>query len=217
MTADPRPRPPAIAHAVDTPYEGWDVLDQWDSASFNDLTRQVLRQRLEHPPGRRFFTPAQFVVLEAACARLLATEPGVPPIANFIDDDLAQGRGEGFRHPDHPRADIAWRHGIDGLDATARRLRGAGFDSLDGARQDDVLRAVQAGDVAAEDFGPVDPQHFFVHLLLKSAAGHFYGRPEGWNEIGFGGPAGPRGYVRLDLDRRDPWEAPLAPRGVAER
>ena len=26
-------------------------------------------------------------------------------------------------------------------------------------------------------------------------------------EIGFGGPASPRGYVRMNFDRRDPWEA----------
>jgi hypothetical protein len=25
--------------------------------------------------------------------------------------------------------------------------------------------------------------------------------------MGFGGPASPRGYVRMGLDRRDPWEA----------
>jgi hypothetical protein len=25
--------------------------------------------------------------------------------------------------------------------------------------------------------------------------------------MGFGGPASPRGYVRLDADKRDPWEA----------
>ena len=31
--------------------------------------------------------------------------------------------------------------------------------------------------------------------------------PTAWNEIGFGGPASPRGYVRMGLDRRDPWEA----------
>ena len=31
--------------------------------------------------------------------------------------------------------------------------------------------------------------------------------PIAWNEIGFGGPASPRGYVRMDFNRRDPWEA----------
>ncbi len=35
----------------------------------------------------------------------------------------------------------------------------------------------------------------------------YYAHPTAWSEIGFGGPASPRGYVRMDFDRRDPWEA----------
>ena len=35
----------------------------------------------------------------------------------------------------------------------------------------------------------------------------YYAHPSAWNEIGFGGPASPRGYVRMDFNRRDPWEA----------
>ena len=31
--------------------------------------------------------------------------------------------------------------------------------------------------------------------------------PTAWNEIGWGGPASPRGYVRMGYDERDPWEA----------
>jgi hypothetical protein len=38
----------------------------------------------------------------------------------------------------------------------------------------------------------------------------YYAHPTAWNEIGFGGPASPRGYARMGLDRRDPWEAPRA-------
>jgi hypothetical protein len=35
----------------------------------------------------------------------------------------------------------------------------------------------------------------------------YYAHPTAWNEIGFGGPASPRGYVRMGFDKRDPWEA----------
>jgi hypothetical protein len=37
--------------------------------------------------------------------------------------------------------------------------------------------------------------------------GIYYAHPAAWSEIGFGGPASPRGYVRLGFDERDPWEA----------
>jgi hypothetical protein len=35
----------------------------------------------------------------------------------------------------------------------------------------------------------------------------YYSHPTAWSEIGFGGPASPRGYVRMGFNRRDPWEA----------
>jgi hypothetical protein len=34
-----------------------------------------------------------------------------------------------------------------------------------------------------------------------------FAHPASWSEIGFGGPASPRGYVRTGFDERDPWEA----------
>ena len=43
-------------------------------------------------------------------------------------------------------------------------------------------------------------------LWTRYAASAFYAHPWAWNEIGFGGPAYPRGYKNLGLDRREPWE-----------
>jgi hypothetical protein len=36
----------------------------------------------------------------------------------------------------------------------------------------------------------------------------FYSHPWAWNEIGFGGPAYPRGYSRLGPGQREHWESP---------
>jgi hypothetical protein len=43
-------------------------------------------------------------------------------------------------------------------------------------------------------------------LWTRYAATAFYAHPWAWNEIGFGGPAYPRGYKNLGLDRRESWE-----------
>ena len=190
-------------------YGDYDVLRKWDSVSFDEATRAVLRQRLYATPQRRFFTEPEFTLLACACARLLATPVGDPPIASWIDDDLFAGRGEGYRTPGMPPAGAAWRHGLAGLEAQARRQHGRGFVLLDPAQQDACLHAVQRGEAKADDFGGIDPVFFFTHMLLKSAAAHFYAQPQAWSEIGFGGPASPRGYVRIGVDQRDPWEAPL--------
>ena len=43
---------------------------------------------------------------------------------------------------------------------------------------------------------------------MRYACAAFYSHPWAWNEIGFGGPAYPRGYANLGLDRREHWERP---------
>jgi hypothetical protein len=198
-----------MADELSRAYGGYDVLAKRASPSFDPLTRAVVERRIGEPPPRRFLDAGAFQLLEAACARLLATPPGDPPIANWIDADLAEDRGEGFRHPDMPPLQEAWRRGLAGLDREAQRRCGAGFADLEGERQDEVLRALQAGKADPDAFHGLPAKRFFTHLLLKSAVSHFYGQPSAWSEIGFGGPASPRGYVRLGLDRRDPWEAPF--------
>jgi hypothetical protein len=44
-------------------------------------------------------------------------------------------------------------------------------------------------------------------VLLRDIVEIYYAHPSAWSEIGFGGPASPRGYLRLGTNRRDSWEA----------
>ncbi len=192
-----------------TPYPGYDVLAKWSSPSFNDVTRGVLRRRLHHIPEREFFDGDEFATLEALCARLIPQpDRETPvPIAPWIDADLAAGRGEGFRRPDMPPSGEVWRRTLAAIEVEARRRHARAFTDLPPNDQDALLSAVQAGDVSA--FGDLSPQEAFKHVL-KEVAGVYYSHPDAWSEIGFGGPASPRGYVRLGPNERDPWEAPLA-------
>jgi hypothetical protein len=43
---------------------------------------------------------------------------------------------------------------------------------------------------------------------MRYACAAFYSHPWAWNEIGFGGPAYPRGYENIGLDKREHWEVP---------
>jgi hypothetical protein len=51
------------------------------------------------------------------------------------------------------------------------------------------------------------PSYFFKHRMARDIVLAYYAHPTAWSEIGYGGPASPRGYVRLDYNERDPWEA----------
>ena len=193
-------------------YPGYDVLAKWNSPSFDDTTRQVLTQRLDAVPPRRFLHEDEWALLEAVNARLLPQpERSVPiPITPWIDAMLFDGRGEGYREPDIPPAREAWRLGLAALDDEARRRHGHRFADLPANEQDARLGAIADDHVESPQWRAVASgfaRRFFIDHLLKTAAGIYYAHPEAWNEIGFGGPASPRGYVRLGLDARDPWEA----------
>jgi hypothetical protein len=43
-------------------------------------------------------------------------------------------------------------------------------------------------------------------IVMRDLLEAFYSHPWAWNEIGFGGPAYPRGYQALGVDRHEPWE-----------
>jgi hypothetical protein len=191
-------------------FPGYDVLDKWDSPSWNDQTRAVIKKRLNQVPPRRFLTEDEWEVLSAVCERLLP-QPDRPgravPITPFIDEKLAKNQGSGYRYEGMPPMREAWRQGLKAIDAEAQARWGGGFRYLPPNQQDAVLRAVQHGDVRSAEWQSLSAPRFFASMLLREAVSVYYAHPAAWNEIGFGGPASPRGYVRLGFDRRDPWEA----------
>ena len=193
-----------------TPYVDYDVLAKWDTPSWDDQTREVLRKRLIEVPTRRFFSETEWQTLEAVCGRLVPQpERSDPiPIVPWIDEKLHHNWRDGFRYEDMPPLREAWRLGLGGIDHESRGRFGADFRSLSEADQDAVLRAIQAGDVGGELWARLPAQRFFTTVLLKEVVGEYYAHPAAWSEVGFGGPASPRGYVRLGSNQRDPWEAP---------
>jgi hypothetical protein len=191
------------------PYADYDVLTKWDTPSWDDQTREIVRKRLVEIPERRFFTPDEWQTLESICARLVPQpERSNPiPIVPWIDEKLRDDRRDGFRYDDMPPLREAWRLGLAGIDEESHRQFGAPFRSLLEANQDTVLRTIQAGEVHGEVWTRLPAQRFFTAVLLKEVVGEYYAHPAAWSEAGFGGPASPRGYVRLGLNQRDPWEA----------
>jgi hypothetical protein len=189
-------------------YPGYDVLSKWDSVSFNEQTRAVLRRRLDEPPPRRFFGEGEWALAEALAAHL-APKPGRGghvPIVPWIDADLYEGRGEGWRVPGIPPLHEAWTRGLAAIDAETRVVFGRCFEELTEEEREGFCRRLHEGRVEALEWGEMPPKAMFG-MILNAVAAIYYSHPAAWNEMGFGGPAGPRGYVRVNLNERDPWEA----------
>jgi Gluconate 2-dehydrogenase subunit 3 len=111
----------------------------------------------------------------------------------------------------------AWRSGLAALDDEAKARQDRRFHELGALEQDAILTGVQSGDVRAAAWRDLPPRSFFKRRVLHDIVSAYYAHPTAWNEIGFGGPASPRGYVRMYFDRRDPWEASEARPGREAR
>lgn len=205
-----------MADRFDSPYRAYDVLEKIDTPSWNEVTRKVVTARLRDVPGRRFFTEEQWDLVEAICARLVPQpdRESPVPIVPWIDHQLLHGQGPGYRYEGMPREAEAWRLGLQSLERESRTRYGRRFGKLAPAQQDDLLGCLQQGRVTSEWESEVAPERFFMQVLNRALA-IYYAHPSAWSEIGFGGPASPRGYVRLGRDEADPWEAREEPTGAS--
>jgi hypothetical protein len=183
-------------------FPGFDVLSQerhWDH-----VTADLIRSRTGPPPAITFFTPPE----EACAAALLDlilgqhAEPRVPVLA-MIDARLAAGQTDGWRYADMPEDGQAWRDTLAYLDEDAHKRCGAPFAKAPAEDQQALLRAVQQS--KPDQWHGLPAQHVWS-LWTRYACTAFYSHPAAWNEIGFPGPAYPRGYKNAGLDRLEPYE-----------
>ena len=190
-------------------YPGYDVLAKRRTPSWNEQTRRVIDARLAVPGAPRCFAEEEFATVAAIAARLVPQRGDRPPIpvAALVDAKLHSDRADGYRQAGMPREREAWRQGLRALDAEARRAHGGAFRALDAGEQDALLRRMQQGELHDPEWGGMPPKIFFKQRMAHDIVLAYFSHPASWNDIGWGGPAGPRGYVRMDFDARDPWEA----------
>lgn len=194
-------------------YPAADILAQrghWDEA-----TRRVILDRVHNVPAYRYFDLSQRAILEALCARVIPQDhrPAARrvPLAPWIDARCHQRVEDGFRFDDMPSNEVAWIWGLEGLDQTSRALIGGGFVEIGGGDQDAVLRVIRAGSPPGEVWERLPAKRWWLHIAVRQIAGTYYAHPFAWDEIGFGGPAYPRGYASLNFGAPEPWEAREVP------
>jgi hypothetical protein len=183
-------------------FPGFDVLAQADH--WDPVTAGVVLARLGPPPPIRFFTPDEEAIAGPLLDLLLDQhdEPRVP-VLRMIDSRLAEGRTDGWRYADLPEDGQAWRDTLAALDEDARTAHGVGFARCDDEARRALIQAVQ--DLGAKPWHGL-PASRVWSLWTRYACTAFYAHPWAWNEIGFGGPAYPRGYKNAGIGRREPWE-----------
>ncbi len=190
-------------------YPGFETLSQrkfWDAA-----TRDVVLERVNNVPPIRFFTPEETRLMEAICDRVIPQDDRDPirriPIVPRIDERLFLNRLDGYRFEDMPPDQEAYRLGIKAIDEIARHLHNRSFIELAPLEQDLILKSLHDGKpAAAQQIWQKMPVPRFWTLLVQDCVEAYYAHPWAWDEVGFGGPAYPRGYMRLERGEPEPWE-----------
>jgi hypothetical protein len=186
-------------------YPGFDVLDSVDV--WDDVTAGVVLGRLALPGAPAFFTPDEVAVAAPLLDLLLAqdSDPRVPVLA-LIDARLAAGETDGWHYDELPHDAQAWRD-------TLYLLGEDGFSRLCSDEQAAMIQAVQDLSSHRQTWHELSASHVWS-LWTRYACTAFYSHPWAWNEIGFPGPAYPRGYLNVGVDSREHWE--VADRGTED-
>lgn len=185
-------------------FPGFDVLSEvgrWD-----DVTAGVVLARLAPTTDLSFFTLAEDAVARPLFDLLLAQdgEPRVPVVA-LVDGRLAADETDGWRYDDMPADREAFRQTFAALDEDAKQAHDVLFTDLRPRQQARLVGAVDRAGQAGERWHGLPAKHVWS-LWTRYACTAFYSHPWAWNEIGFGGPAYPRGYSNPGIDARERWE-----------
>lgn len=190
-------------------YPGYSTLAQrsfWDAT-----TRRIVQGRVEATPPIRFFSEEESRLMIAICDRIVPQDDRLPerqiPIVPIIDERLFLHRIHGYRYEDMPPDEEAYKLGLKAIDHTAQAIHARAFISLNALEQDYILRSIHdRKQLAAKEIWARMSIRRFWEMLVGDCISVYYAHPWAWDEIGFGGPAYPRAYTRLEGGLPEPWE-----------
>jgi hypothetical protein len=184
---------------ADGRFPGFDPLNQ--APHWDQVTASLIEARVRPSRQVTFFTTAE----RACAAALLDDLLGQPrvPVLQMIEARLSAAETDGWRYADMPEDGQAWRDTLAYLDADAKARCDATFAEAGEADRHHLIQAVQ--ELGAGDWHGLSAGHVWS-LWTRYACTAFYAHPAAWAEIGFPGPAYPRGYKNAGVDRLEPFE-----------
>jgi hypothetical protein len=188
-------------------YPDHDVLTQTEH--WDELTRGVVLDRVANVPPIRYFETGEAETLKAFCDIVTAqdAEPRIP-VLSYIDEKLQSGKRDGWRFYDLPDDGEVWRRLARGLDDEARAQSFPSYAAAPLETQVEIVHRFSKAQLYGGVWKTINVARAFS-VVMRYVAQAFYGHPWAWNEIGFGGPAYPRGYAAFGsprLGEEEAWE-----------
>lgn len=185
-------------------YDVWEERGAWD-----DHTRQIVGKRRDAKVVHHFLSESEAEQLRTV-AEVVVDDIRfdiLSYVVSEIDTSLAHPIGEAQRKKGVPEKQILYRAGLAGVEEAASAMFQQAFASLDKESRTAILQAIEQSQQPQTTAWQVVPAKDFMKKIVSDIVSIYYSHPTVWSEIGYGGPAYPRGYVRVEIGLVDPWEA----------
>lgn len=191
-----------------THYSSYNVMkeqDHWD-----DHTREIVLKRLDVQGSLQKLTGEEVDLIRAFAALLVddARSQLMDYVVKHFDQQFSTDIGEAERKTDVPPARQLIKDGLAAVNHLAQREHQSPFCEIAAEKQIALLVGMESDTVTLQTpQGAAVPASAFFNKMLLETVKAYYSHPQVWSEIGYGGPAYPRGYVRSEFGLTDPWEA----------
>ncbi|TDF99480.1 gluconate 2-dehydrogenase subunit 3 family protein [Paenibacillus piri] len=188
-------------------YPSFEVMNEQDE--WDDHTQTIVTSRLKPNINLQFLTSKEAELVKRISS--LFVNDQTPEVLDFvvghIDQTLYQSPGESQRKADVPKAPELIRAGLQAIEQGVQEQYTSAFLELDMAEQKQYLQYISESIAKPQEVWDGIPQEALFKKLLNLTYESYCSHPKVWSEIGYAGPAYPRGYVRTQLGQLDPWEA----------
>lgn len=189
-------------------YPNFDVMKE--KTHWDDHTREIVEKRLHTGESMcQFFNEKEVAALFDLYVVLL--DDSRLSIISFVihhfDRKLASDIGEAQRKKGTPKESILIREGLHLLNQVCLQIYKNSFGQLADETKKKVINNMLQGNIQLQSGQKSVPVKDFIKKVLNEAVSAYYSHPVVWSEIGYAGPAYPRGYVRSEWGLTDPWEA----------
>ena len=196
-----------VEHPKQTYYPEYNVMDQFHE--WDKVTQCVIQKRLAASEVS-FFKPEEHELMIALYPIITPSHLGDigVNVVSLLDERCREGKMNGYIRGSKLRVIDVIRIGLRYVHVECYSQFHHTFSTLEKKLQISYVQQLQDNIGMSDVWIKIQPQ-IFLHTFSNELIKVVYSDPSIWSDLGFGGPAYPRGYYAFGFKQFDSWEAPL--------